>query len=165
MATSPTSPSPYPPPGYAEIPRKRSLWKWVVGGVVAMCLFLMWQCGSTFLQGRRLSDPAVQHFHQELNAEDYEGIVSNASDEFATTKNHDEVVEFLRAVHKKLGNAGDSSFTNIRVDKNTRGTFTTTSYETIFDRGKASERFTWVRDNGAFRLYYYHIESNALVTH
>jgi len=124
----------------------------------------MWQCGSALLQGRKLADPAVQHFHQQLNAEDYEGICGNASDVFETTQSHDELIQVLGAVHKKLGNAGQSSFTNIRVDKNTRGTFTTTSYETTFDHGKATERFTWVNDSGILKLYSYHIESNALIT-
>jgi hypothetical protein len=166
LATSstPPSPPPYAPPSYVEIPRKRLSRKWVVAGIVVVCVFLTWQCGSAFLRGRKFSGPAVQHFHQQLNAEDYEGISRDAAEGFGATQSHDELIEFLAAVHKKLGNAGESSFTNIRVDTNTHGTFTTTSYDTTFDHGKAAERFTWVTEDGIFKLYSYHIESNALIT-
>jgi len=123
----------------------------------------MWQCGSALVQGRKLATAAVRHFHQQLNAEKYEEIYREADEGFRAGQSHDELIQFLQAVHKKLGNAGDEKQVNIRVDTNTRGTFTTTWYNTTFVNGTASERFTWVKSDGALELYAYHIESNALL--
>ena len=123
----------------------------------------MWQCSSALVQGRKLATASVRHFHQQLNAEEYEEIYREADEGFRAGQSHDELVKFLQAVHRKLGNAGHENQINIRVDTNTRGTFTTTWYNTSFVNGPASERFTWVTGGGALKLYGYHIESNALL--
>jgi len=140
------------------------LWKWSVAAAAVILVFLMWRCGSALVQGRKLANAAVQHFHEQLNAEEYEGIYVDADDGFRAGQTHDELIKFLQAVHKKLGNAGDTTQSNIRVDSNTRGTFTTTSYKTTFANGAATESFTWVTSGGALKLYRYYIESNALIT-
>jgi hypothetical protein len=139
------------------------LWKWSLAATVVILLFLMWQCGSALVQGRKLVNAAVQRFHQQLNTEQYEEIYREADDGFRAGQSHDETIKFLKAVHKKLGNAGNATQANVRVDTNTHGTFTTTSYNTIFANGSATERFIWVKSGGALKLYGYHIESNALL--
>jgi hypothetical protein len=139
------------------------MWKWSLAVSAVVLVFLMWQCGSALVQGRKLATAAVRHFHQQLNAEEYEEIYREADEGFRAGQSHDELIQFLQAVHKKLGNAGDEKQVNIRVDTNTRGTFTTTWYNTTFVNGTASERFTWVKSDGALELYAYHIESNALL--
>ena len=116
------------------------------------------------MQGRKLANAAVQHFHERLNAEEYEEIYVDADDGFRAGQSHDELIKFLQAVHRKLGNAGEATQSNIRVDANTNGTFTTTFYTTTFDKGTAAERFTWVTSGGTLKLFGYHIESNALIT-
>jgi hypothetical protein len=123
----------------------------------------MWQCGSALVQGRKLATASVRHFHQQLNAEEYEEIYRDADGGFRAGQSHDELIKFLQVVHRKLGNAGHENQVNIRVDTNARGTFTTTWYSTIFVNGTASERFTWVSSGGVLKLYAYHIESNALL--
>ena len=41
-------------------PAKRVLWKWSAAATVLILAFLMWQCGSALLQGRKLADVAVR---------------------------------------------------------------------------------------------------------
>jgi hypothetical protein len=149
--------------GYPHTPPKRVLWKWSLAATAVILAFLMWQCGSALVQGRKLANAAVQHFHQQLNTEEYEEIYRSADEGFRTGQSHDELIKFLQAVHKKLGNAGDATQTNIRVDTNTQGTFTTTWYSTAFANGTAKETFTWTKGSGTLKLYGYHIESNALL--
>jgi hypothetical protein len=126
-------------------------------------VFVTWQCGSALVRGRKLADGAVQHFHQQLNAEEYDEIYGETDDRFRAGQSRDELIKFLQAVHKKLGDAGDTTQASIRVDTNTHGTFTTTRYNTTFVNGGATETFTWVNGDGGLKLYEYHIESNALV--
>jgi hypothetical protein len=141
----------------------RLLWKWSFAVATVVLVLLMWQCGSALVRGRKLATAAVRHFHQQLNAEEYEEIYREADEGFRAGQSHDELIKFLQAVHRKLGNAGNENQVNIRADTNTRGTFTTTWYNTTFVHGTASERFTWVTSDGALKLYAYHIESNALL--
>jgi len=139
------------------------LWKWSAAAAAVILVFLMWRCGSALVRGRKLANAAVQHFHAQLNAQEYEEICADADEGFRAGQSHDELIRFLQAVHKKLGSADQTTQFNLRVDSNTRGTFTTTFYNTTFANGAATESFTWVTTGGALKLYAYHIESNALV--
>jgi len=114
----------------------------------------------------RSRDRSAQGSRKEvlkLNAEEYEEIFREADEGFRAGQSHDELIKFLQAVHRKLGNADHENQVNIRVDTNARGTFTTTWYNTTFVNGIASERFTWVTGGGVLKLYAYHVESNALL--
>src|SRR5438874_1274948 len=135
--------------GYPAIRPKRVLWRWSVGVTAVVFIFLMWRCGSALVQGRELANTAVRNFHQQLNAEEYEEIYHEADEGFRAGQSHDELMNFLQAVHKKLGNAGDTTQVSIRVDTNTHGTFATTWYNTTFVNGTATEMFTWVNRSGA----------------
>jgi len=126
--------------------------------------FLMWQCGSAIMAGRKLSNASVQQFHQELNGAEYGQIVDDADEGFRHSgTSRDELMHFLQAVHTKLGNAGESSLTNITVNATTGGTFVITVYQTKFNRGEAIEKFTWMKRSGELFLYGYSIQSNALI--
>ena len=144
-------------------PPKRAWWKWSLGLTALFLIYLMWQCGSALRQGRVLAEPAVQTFHAEFNAGQYEEIYQEADAGFTGAGKHDELVKFLAAVHTKLGDAGVTNQVNILVNANTSGTFITTRYDTTFTRGTAVETFTWVKEGGTVKLYGYHIESNALI--
>ena len=66
-------------------------------------------------------------------------------------------------MHRKLGNAQNSSLTNVNVNATTNGTFITTLYQTSFAAGPASETFIWLKSNGDLKLYNYNIQSKALL--
>ncbi len=163
MNTFPTSPAPDFGHTGTETPPKRVPWKWSLAVGAVVLVFLMWQCGSALVRGRKLATASVRHLHQQLNAEEYDAIYRDADEGFRAGQSHDELIKFLQVVHRELGNAVHEKQVNIRVDTNTRGTFTTTWYTTTFVNGTASERFTWVTVGGALKLYAYHIESNALL--
>lgn len=160
LTTPPTTSA--PDSGHAA-PTKRVLWRWSAALTALILVSLMWRCGSALVQGRKLADAAVRHFHQQLNAGDYEGIYREADEGFRAGQSHDDSIRFLETVHKKLGSGGAETQLNVRVDTNTRGTFLTTHYTTAFAIGTATEMFTWVKSNGTLKLYGYHIQSNALI--
>jgi len=142
---------------------KSQLWKWSLALTAIVLGFLMWQCGSALRQGRVLADPAVEDFHRQLNAGQYEKIYLDADESFTGEGKHDELVKFLEAVHTKLGNAGATNQANMLVNATTSGTFIVVHYNTTFARGSAVETFTFKKSNGFLKLQGYHIESNALI--
>lgn len=126
-------------------------------------IFLMWRCGTTLVQGRKLADVAVSHFHEQLNAADYEDIYREADEGFRAGQSHDDLIKFLETLHERLGLAGKSNELNVRVDTNTQGTFLTTQYSTAYATGTANEMFTWLQKGGTLQLFAYRIQSNALI--
>jgi len=163
MSTSASVPAPNFGSTPAPAPQKRVLWKWSLALLGILLLFLMWQCGSALYQGRGLSNAAVRHFHSELNGAQYEEIWKEADEGFASSEKHDELVRFLEAVHRKLGNAGAESMTNLNVNATTGGTFITANYTTTFDQDQASETFIFRKAGTTLKLYRYNVQSNAFL--
>jgi hypothetical protein len=128
--------------------------KWALTITVAVSLLLIWQ----LMQGRRLANAAVQHFHQQLNTGQYVEIFREADAGFTEGKTEEDLTKFLKAIHTKLGDAGATTVDYIRVNATTKGTFTTARYQTTFVRGNALEMFTWKKSNGTLRLYGYYIQ-------
>ncbi|HXZ12147.1 MAG TPA: hypothetical protein VEG64_07120 [Candidatus Sulfotelmatobacter sp.] len=158
----PPTPEPNSP---LSIPAKRSkviFWKWtlLVSGVFVA--YLMWQCGSGLYQGAKQSKAAVHHFHEQLNNGEFEKIVEEA-DPAVSKSGHDEFIEFLRAVHTKLGDATSESMGSVHVNATTGGTFVVVSFNSTFTGGAAQETFTWVKRMSGLKLYRYHVESKAFL--
>jgi len=125
----------------------------------------MWQCGSALVKGGRSSDLAVEQFHRKLNSERFEEIYTQADHAFQESGKQEEILKFFGAIHKKLGNAGRADRGTIKINTNTNGTFIAVTYTTVYERGTATETFTWrkdVADN--LKLVGYNIQSNALIT-
>ena len=140
-------------------------WKWTLIISAIAVTFLMWQCGSGLLKGRGLANAAVRHFHSQLNEGLVEQICSDADAGFQQVQGHDETVKFLQGVHTKLGLAQSEKLTYMTVNATTGGTFLTTVYQTTFDRGLATETFTWLKtiSGNGLKLRGYNIQSNAFI--
>jgi hypothetical protein len=160
--TSGTQPN--PDRNNLSIHPKQSLWKWSLALTAVVLIVLVWQCDSTLHRGRALADPAVQEFHQRLNASQYERIYRDADEGFAGVGGHDELVKFLGGVHARLGYAGVANQINMRVNATTFGNSVVAQYDTKFAQGSAVETFTWTMKGGNLKLHGYNIESSALVT-
>jgi hypothetical protein len=140
----------------------RILWKWSLLFVLVLMVWGMWQCGSALRMGARLSEPAVQQFHQQLNTGQYETICTQAADGFCTSGADGEAIRFLKGVHEKLGNTGAAKRGEMNVNSSTNGTFVTVQYDTTFTIGDAVETFTWIKNGNSLKLYRYNVQSNAL---
>ena len=104
------------------------------------------------LKGRGLANIAVHHFHSLLNDGSYQQILEEADETFRAAQGPNDTVNFLAAVHGKLGAAQSERLSNINVNATTNGTFVITTYQTRFDRGAAVETFTWTKTGNALRL-------------
>jgi hypothetical protein len=161
MTTPPLTPTPPIEPESRIGFRMR--WKWFLTALAVLLAYLMWQCGTALYHGRELSNAAVQHFHKQLNDGDYQAILSEADPGFSSGRKMADLIKFFEVVHRKLGDAGAESLTNINVNAQTNGTFVTTVYTTTFARSTATETFTWKKYGSALKLYGYNINSNALI--
>lgn len=140
------------------------LWKWSFFITAVVLAFFMWQCGSALRMASRLAEPAVQAFHRELDAAQYDAICGQAAEGFCANSAEGDTVRFLKGVHEKLGNTGPIQQGAINVNTNTSGTFVTVQYRTGFALGPAQETFTWIKNGNTLRLYRYNVQSNALFT-
>jgi hypothetical protein len=150
-------------PDFSHVPPRKpsgKVWIWSGAATLIILLFFAWECGSAFLSEKKLADAAVQHFHQQLNAGQYEEIFGEAADGFVTPATHDDTVKFLSGVHAQLGDAGAASLAGLNINTSTgEGTTLTCSYNTVFAHGSAAETFTWKKNGSTLKLYGYNIQS------
>ncbi len=146
-----------------KIKQKRALLKWSLVGTAVLFAYFAWQCGSGMTAGARLSDGAVQRFHEELNSKDFDGLIDESDAAFQGSANREDLLRFLGAVHAKLGNALSSTRDNIFVNVGTNGTTIRTTYQTGFSNGHAVEVFLWRRKGNQLKLVGYNIQSQAFL--
>jgi hypothetical protein len=140
----------------------RVLWKWSFLFLLVLVVWGTWQCTSALRMGSRLAQPAVQQFHQQLDAGQYQAICNQAAEGFCASGADGEAVRFLKGVHEKLGHAGAAKGGPINVNAGTAGTFVTAQFDTSFALGPAVETFTWIKSGSTLKLYRYDVQSNAL---
>ena len=145
------------------VTKKRALWKWSIAATLVLVAVLFWRCGTGLLEGRRLSANGVQQFHSLLNTGQYEQIYDGASDEFRASGNKEDLIKFMQAVHRKLGDAGSHSLDGMNVTATPTGTYITAVYRTTFTGGDAVETFRWLKRGESVVLIGYNIQSMKLV--
>ena len=111
----------------------------------------------------RLAEPAVQQFHQRLDAGQYQAICSEAVEGFCVPAAAGDTMSFLKGVHEKLGNTSSAKRGVWNVSSTTGGTFVRMQYNTAFANGSAAETFTWIKSGNTFKLYGYNVQSNAFL--
>jgi hypothetical protein len=160
-----SSPTEIPAPpdfGYTTPKPKRILWKWTFAVLAVGLAWMMWQCGWALHAGSKLADGAVRRFHMQLNNAEYDQICREADEAFLTDEKREQLLHFLEAVHRKLGNVDAETQSNLRVNATTGGTFIIAVFTTRFTSGQATETFTWRKSGNTLKLYGYHIESEAI---
>ena len=131
--------------------------------LLVLVLTVLSSCGSN--KTVEMATKAVEQFHSQLNAEQYQTIYAASDEGLQRTTNDPDFEALLQAVHKKLGKVQTSQRSNFQIGMSTgQGTVVTLIYNTTFDQGSGTEQFLWhMRDNHPVLLGY-HINSNALVT-
>lgn len=130
--------------------------------IVALLASTLSGCNGGQVKG--VAERQVEAFHGQLNAGQYDGIYGQADDAFRSAGSKADTIAFLAAVHRKLGNAKSATEQGYLVNFSTGGMMVNLTYQTQFDQGSATERFSFkVHDNDA-RLAGYRIDSQELVT-
>lgn len=125
---------------------------------------LLCTAGCGVSSSREHAAAAIDVFHNELNAGDFDAIWNGADDQFRETVSRQSYDKFVGAVHRKLGRALRTSNQNWSVRSFNLATSIVLVQHTEFEYGKGTETFTFsVRSDGV-KLVGYHIESMELVT-
>lgn len=132
--------------------------------IIGAFFFVLTISCSSMMKGKGLAEPAVEKFHAQFNAENYEEIYDQADAEFKKSVTKEQLVGLLTAVHEKLGSVNKSTSTGWRVNTDTSGTLSTVNCDVEFSEGKGTEEFIFrVTDDKAL-LYNYKVNSPLLIT-
>lgn len=129
----------------------------------AIFFFLTISC-SSIMKGKELAGPAVEKFHAQFNAGQYDEIYNEAGDEFKQSVSKDQLVKLLTVVRQKLGTVDKSDSTGWHVNTDTSGTIATVTYDVEFSEGKGTEEFMFKVTDDKALLYNYKINSPLLLT-
>jgi hypothetical protein len=125
---------------------------------------LLCSAGCGLSSSRQHAAAAIDVFHNELNAGDFDAIWNGADDQFRETTSRQSYDKFVGAVHRKLGRALRTSNQNWSVRSFNFRTSIVLVQHTEFEYGKGTETFTFSVRGDSVRLVGYHIESMELVT-
>jgi hypothetical protein len=112
---------------------------------------------------QEICEREVDKFHALLNEGKFKELFDASGQELKDVTSEEEFTQFLDAVHRKLGAAGEKKLTGWHVNYNTRGNFVDLGYETTFAGDKAAEKFTFIVSGDQARLVGYHVNSKALI--
>jgi hypothetical protein len=145
--------------------RKRTFLKWSLAATALLLTYFMWQFGSGFIAGARLSDDAVRLFHSQLDSGAYDEVLRESAWAFQNSESREELLKVLVGEHSKLGVWRSSTRTNIAVNVSTNGTSIKVTYQSTFKQGNATETFTWRKTaGGGLSLIGYNVQSNAFIS-
>jgi hypothetical protein len=130
--------------------------------VIVLFAALLAACSSG--QDLTLAEGEVAHFRQQMAAQQFLEIYSQASDDLKKTTAEDKMTRLLSAVDRKLGAVKSSERTSWGVNFNTSGTTATLKFKTTFERGTGDETFVYRIVGGKAVLAGYHINSDDLIT-
>lgn len=115
-------------------------------------------------KSKNTAEAAVQHFHQQLEQGDFQGIYAGAGSEFKKASTEQQATEYFSAVHRKLGVLQSTNEVNWNVNSFNGVTRVVLTYETKFAQGQAQETFTFRGDGDQAVLVGYTINSPTLIT-
>lgn len=108
------------------------------------------------------SEKAVAAFHASANAGKFDDIYFGSADEMQNTADIVEFEEFLGVVQRKLGKAGKSTQQGWRVNYGS-ATLIVLNMQTKYEKGDATETFTFKSSPKGPMLVGYNIQSQALI--
>jgi hypothetical protein len=113
---------------------------------------------------RQTAQKAVDTFHDQLNAGQFQEIYAQSGDEFKKAISEADAIALFEAVHRKLGMVKQATETSWRVGTAPLGTMTIVAYDVEFSEGKGTEQFAFqMKDNKAL-LVNYNVNSPLLIT-
>jgi hypothetical protein len=132
------------------------------GPFLFVCALVLVGCGSG--DAIRFAQEGVTHLHSQMDNEQFGDIYSQADDAFRGATKQQDFLDFVGAVHRKLGKVRNASQSGYFVNFSTSGTQVRLNYQTKFEGGDAQEEFVWHVSGKQALLVGYHINSIALIT-
>lgn len=130
-------------------------------GLFMVCLTCI-ACSNLF-EGKPHAEKGVVLFHEQFNSRKFSEIYGSAHEDFKNSTSKDKFMEFVSAVHRKLGAVVSTENAGWRVNNYNLTTCVVLQQATKFKEGAGNEVFTFiVKDNKAL-LAGYNINSNDLI--
>ena len=109
------------------------------------------------------AEAGVVEFHKQFDAGDFDKIFDTAHADFKASQPKEKVVEFLSAVHGKLGKVKSTRRVSWKVNSFNLKTNVILVYKTEFEKGSGVERFIFRIQDGKAGLYNWNVNSRELI--
>lgn len=129
---------------------------------LAINVFLL-LCGCSAKVDVESAKKAVDQFHQQMSAGEYDAIYDSATDVFRSAGPRDQMQGFFKRVNRKMGTCTDGKQNRGLVNATTSGTFVQISYTRKCANGDLLEHFAWKMEDGKPRLNGYQANSPLLL--
>jgi acyl-homoserine lactone acylase PvdQ len=141
--------------------RKSPKLKWIIAAVVGLCILLSLKSfihvgarTGNFEDDKRLATAAVERFHAELDAGQYQAIYDEATPTFQNADSQSALIAAMAQSKQKFGNVVNA----VQVGANAfPGGQVRFVYNTQFEKGPATELFIWQSDGQKASLMRYQI--------
>lgn len=114
----------------------------------------------SFTEQRDVAEAEVQRFHRLFNQRQAERLYAEASDELKRITQQEDFVRLLGDLHDQFGTVREANRQSWNVNSNNGRTTVVLGYDTRFERGQATEEFTYRMANGRPILVTYRINSD-----
>ena len=110
------------------------------------------------------SEQAIARFHEQLNSNQFDEIYKNASPEWKGASSQADSQKLFAAVRKKLGPFQSGKQVGWRANYGTGGSTVVVQYDSKYEKGAATEIFTYRPSDPTPVLIGYNINSPVLIT-
>ncbi len=131
-------------------------------GFLMAILATLQGCGVSQDKGK--AETAMEIFHRQLDAGDFDAIWNGADEELRAATSQAKFDKFVQAVHGKLGRVVKTSRNGWRAQTFNFKTSFVLRQKTEFEHGSGMETFTYAIHGEEVKLLGYHIESDDLFT-
>ena len=128
---------------------------------ILICFSLV-SCGDAFkdtFKSKSTAEPQIAIFHERLNSERYDEIYDTATEEYRKGGTREKMAQLFSAINRKLGTVKSSRIVNWRVNILNLTTYVVLVSETEFERGTATETFSFLISGDNAILHGYIIKS------
>ena len=132
--------------------------------VLLLAIFIAFGGSCSLQKSKATGEGAVTKFHSQFNAEQYHEIYGQTGEGFRKATSEPQMTEYLKAVHRKLGEVKDTKQIGWHVNATTAGTQVFLAYKTSFSEGDATEQFVFLVSGDNSALFRYNIESPLFIT-
>jgi len=102
-------------------------------------------------------------FHKRLSNEAYEEIYNNATEDFQSSGNKEEFINFLKTIRTTLGPIKEEYVKDWSINNTSKARFINLTYETHFEKDIAAESFVFTTQDKVTKLHRYNIKSDYLL--
>lgn len=127
----------------------------------AIAVAVLCASACAFTDQRDVAEAEVQRFHRLYNQRQAQALYADASDELKRITQEEDFVRLMTELHDDFGNVRDASRNSWSVDIDNGRTTVKLRYDIVFERGEASEAFTYRIEAGRPILVTYRISSDA----